>query len=67
MTTLKDLYDQRPPGRHKEITVMGDRVIVAEADGVDEYALGPDAQLQLLRSDRWLRQAMAAIRGKLGA
>lgn len=64
---LKDLYDQRPPGRHGEIQVQGDRCIVEEAGGVDEYIIGPEGELRLLHSDRWLRQAIAAIRAKIGA
>ncbi len=60
---LTDLYQQQPTVRHQEIVVMGDRVFF---DG-EEFAIGPDGELRLLRSQKALTQHIDAIRAKLGA
>lgn len=59
---LTDLYQQQPPGRHQEIIVLGDRVFF---DG-EEFAIGADGELRLLRSQKALTQKIDAIRAKLG-
>lgn len=59
---LADLYQQQPAQRHPEIVVVGDRVFF---DG-EEFAIGADGELRLLRSQKALTQKIDAIRTKLG-
>lgn len=64
---LVKLYEQTPVERHGDIKVVGDRVFVKGTDSsIDEYILGSDGELWPIRSDRGLKQALEAIKGKLG-
>ena len=64
---LVELYQQTPVERHKDIKVVGDRVLVGDADGnVAEYLISEDEELWLVRSDKEQRQDIKAIKAKLG-
>ena len=60
---LIEFYKQTPVARHPEIIVSGDRVFF---DG-EEYVLQPDRELKLIRSEKELKQKLAAIEAKLSA
>ena len=55
---LVELYEQTPVGRHKDIKVAGDKVLVKDIDGnVDEYLITPTEdreELWLVHSDKEL-------------
>ena len=59
---LNELYAQTPVARHPEIVVSRDRVCF---DG-EEYAVLPDGELRLLRSQKELEQRVRQIAAKLG-
>lgn len=64
---LVELYEQTPVERHKDIKVVGDRVLVKDVDGsVDEYLISESEELWLVRSDREQKQDLKAIKSKLG-
>ena len=64
---LVELYQQTPVERHKEIRVVGDRVLVRDADGnVAEYLISEDEELWLVHSDKERREDIKAIKVKLG-
>ena len=64
---LVELYEQMPVDRHGDIKVVGDKVLVRDANGnVDEYLLIQDDELWLVRSDREQKQDLKAIKSKLG-
>lgn len=64
---LVELYQKTPVKRHKDIRVMGDRVLVKDTQGnVEEYLISGDGELWLVRSDREQRQSLKAIKSKLG-
>ena len=60
--TLVELYQQTPVARHSEIIVSGEGVFF---DG-EEYILQPDEELKFIRSEKELKQKLAAIEAKLG-
>ena len=63
---LVELYQQVPVERHQDIKVVGDRVLVKDADGnVDEYLIS-DEELWLVHSDGEQKQDIKAIKSKLG-
>ena len=65
---LVELYEQTPVQRHKDINVVGDRVLVRDADGdVSEYLVVEDGELWLARSDKKLKTDIKAIKDKVGA
>lgn len=65
---LVDLYEQTPVKRHRDIKVLGDRVLVKDTDGdIIEYLLLEDNELWLIRSDKKLKAAVEAIKKKVGA
>lgn len=65
---LIELYDQTPVDRHKDIKVIGDKVLVKDTEGnVDEYLIsGEEEELWLVRSDREQKRDIKAIKNKLG-
>ena len=67
---LVELYAKIPVERHKDIKVVEDKVFVKDADGcVDEYlisAIDEGEELWLIRSDGEQKQALEAIKAKLG-
>ena len=64
---LIELYEQTPREEHGSIKVAGDRVMVKDDDGnVAEYLALEDGELWLVRSNKGLRQDIAAIKTKLG-
>lgn len=54
---LAELYKQTPRERHQEIVVSGNRLFF---DG-EEYVIGGDGELRLIRSDKDVRQRIEAI------
>ena len=60
---IVELYQQTPVARHSEIIVSNERVFF---DG-EEYVLGPDENLSLVRSDKELKQKLTTIEAKLSA
>lgn len=63
---LVELYQQVPVERHQDIKVVGDRVLVKDADGnVDEYLISNE-ELWLVHSDGEQKQDIKAIKSKLG-
>ena len=65
---LIELYDQTPVDRHKDIKVIGDKVLVKDTEGnVDEYLIsGEEEELWLVRSDREQKRDIKAIKNKRG-
>ena len=64
---LVELYEQTPVERHKDIKVVGDRVLVRDADGnVAEYLTSEGEELWLVRSNKEQRENIKAIKNKLG-
>ena len=64
---LVELYQQTPVERHRDIKVVGDRVLVRDADGnITEYLISEDEELWLVRSDKEQREGIKAIKAKLG-
>jgi len=64
---LVELYQNIPVARHKDIRVVGDRVLVRDTDGnVFEYLVLDDGELWLVRSDKEQRLDINAIKAKLG-
>ena len=64
---LEELYRQIPVERHKDIKVVGDRVFVKDIDGnVEEYLIDEQDGLWLVRCDREQKEALSAIKSKLG-
>lgn len=65
---LEQLYKQTPVARHKDIKVVGDRVLVKDRDGdVTEYLILDDGELWLVRSDKEVKRDVKAIKDKIGA
>ena len=63
---LVELYEQTPVKRHGDIKVVGDKVLVKDADGdITEYLISDD-ELWLVSSDKELKASLAAIKSKLG-
>ena len=58
---LVQFYEQTPVARHSEIIVSGERVFFDD----EEYILQPDGELKLVRSEKELKQKLAAIEAKL--
>ncbi len=58
---LKELYDLTPVARHPEIVVSGERVFFDN----EEYVIGGDGKLRLVRSQKDLEQRLARIETKL--
>ena len=58
---LVELYQQTPVKRHSEIIVSSDRLFFDD----EEYILQPDRELKLVRSEKKLKQKLAAIEAKL--
>lgn len=63
---IVELYQQIPVGRHGDIKVVGDRVLVKGIDGSIEEYLNSDGELWLVRAEVALQQDIKAIRSKLG-
>lgn len=64
---LEELYQQIPVERHKDIKVVGDRVFIKDIDGdVEEYLIDEQDGLWLVRSGREQKEALSAIKSKLG-
>ena len=64
---LAELYAQTPVARHKDVKIVGDRVLVKDAEGnVDEYLVSDNEELWFVRSDREQKQDIRAIKTKLG-
>lgn len=64
---LVELYQEIPVASHKDIKVVGDRVLVRDTDGnVFEYLVLDDGELWLVRSDEEQRLDIKAIKVKLG-
>jgi len=59
---IVELYAQTPVERHQEIAVSGDRVFF---DG-EEYVIGGDGDLKLVRSQKGVEQRLGQIGTKLG-
>lgn len=56
-----ELYAKTPVERHHEIVVSGDRLFF---DG-EEYVIGGEEELRLVRSNKRLEQHLAQIESKL--
>lgn len=65
--TLTELYQATPVAQHGNIKVRGDRVFVVAPEGTEEYLLSPGGEVELLHSDKELRQNLRLVRAKLGA
>jgi hypothetical protein len=63
---LVELYAQTPVEKHVDIVVAEGRVFVRSAEGTEEYALLPDGEMELVRSDKDIRAGLTQIKGKLG-
>ncbi|MFH0847581.1 MAG: hypothetical protein V1894_05985 [Chloroflexota bacterium] len=64
---LTELYATMPVGRHGDIRVAGDRVLVRREDqSLEEYLIDFSGELWLVRSDREGIEALAAIKSRLG-
>lgn len=64
---LVELYEGTPVQEHANIRVCGDRVLVKDSQGsVEEYLLGDDDELWLVRSDREQRESLTSIKTQLG-
>ena len=64
---LVELYRQTPVKRHKDIKIIGDRVLVRDTGGnVTEYLSSEGEELWLVRSDKEQRRDIKAIKTKLG-
>ncbi len=62
-----ELYEQTPVKRHGDIKVVGDKILVKDANGdVTEYLISEGDELWLVRSDREQKQDIKAIKSKLG-
>ena len=59
---IMELYAKTPVERHHEIVVSGDRLFL---DG-EEYVIGGEEELRLVRSNKGLEQHLAQIESKLG-
>ena len=65
---LAELYAQTPVEKHQDIKVAGDKVFVKGVGGdAEEYLVDSQGELWLVRSDKELREDVAAIRNKLSA
>jgi hypothetical protein len=56
-----ELYQQTPVDKHSEILVSGDRLFF---EG-EEYIIGADEELKMIRSDKQLEQKLSEIINKL--
>ncbi len=64
---LVELYTQIPVERHGDIKVVGERFFVKDIDGnVEEYFIDERDGLWLVCSDRQQKEALSAIKSKLG-
>ncbi len=64
---LIELYEQTPVERHRDIKVVGDKVLVRDTDGnITEYLLLDGGELWLVHCDKEQRQDIKAIKSKLG-
>ena len=59
---IVELYAQTPVEQHEEIVVSGNRLFF---DG-EEYIVGEEGELKLVRSEKELSQKVEQIRIKLG-
>lgn len=59
---LVEFYKQTPVERHSEVVVSGDRLFF---DG-EEYVIGSEEELRLVRSSKGLEQRLGQIEAKLG-
>jgi len=59
---IVELYDKTPVERHREVFVSEDRLFF---DG-EEYVIGGDGELRLVRSEKGLEEKLAQIETKLG-
>lgn len=65
---LKELYKQTASEKHSQIRVSGGRAFVQGDDGsLEVYSVADDGELFLVFSDKAMREALAAIRARLGA
>ncbi len=63
---LVELYQQTPIERHKDIKVVGARVLVKDAGDVTEYLISEGEELWLVRCDKEQKEDIKAIKAKLG-
>ncbi len=64
---LAELYEKTPGGKHGNIKVTGDRVLVrGEDQSCEEYLIDTSGELWLIHSNREEKQALTAIKNKLG-
>ncbi len=58
---IVELYEQTPVERHAEIIVSGDRLFFES----EEFIIGAEGELRLIKSQKELEQRLAQIDGKL--
>jgi len=54
---IVELYQQTPTERHGEIVVSGDRLFFDS----EEYAVGADGELRLIRSEKNIDQKLSQV------
>ena len=59
---IEELYTKTPVERHSEIVVSGNSLYFDD----EEYILQGDGELKFIRSEKELKQKLAAIEAKLG-
>lgn len=58
---IVELYSQVPADRHQEIAISGDRLFFEN----EEYIVGGDGELSLIRTDKELLSKVEQIRDEL--
>ena len=58
---IVELYGQIPVEKHKDIKVIGDRVLVKQEDEITEYLIEPDGELWPMLSP--IKEVIARVKG----